>query len=108
MSGEAVSQAVRVNLLLLETGAARSMLACVVDRLDGNGKISSMAACAREQPVRWFVLQSMPVFAQGREKYGAEHDVAIFPPLAAVNVNHHPLAVHVGDLQAGQFRAAHT
>jgi hypothetical protein len=43
-----MAQAVRVNLFLLETGASRSMLACVVDRLDGNGEISGMGASARE------------------------------------------------------------
>ena len=50
----------------------------------------------------------MPVFAQGCEKHRAKHDVAVFTPLSAMNVNDHSLAVHIGDFQTGQFGASHT
>src|ERR1700690_608036 len=49
----------------------------------------------------------MPVFAQGCEKYRAEHDVAVSTPLAA-NVNDHSFAVHITDFQLGQFGTSHT
>src|SRR5260370_17815620 len=36
-------------------------------------------------------------------KLGAEHDVAIFAPLAPLDVNDHSLTVDIADLQASQF-----
>jgi len=38
--------------------------------------------------------------------FGAEHDIAVLAALALANLNHHPLAVDVADLEAGRFRAA--
>ena len=42
------------------------------------------------------------------EQLGTEHHIPVFPSLAALNVNHHTLAVDVADLQAGQFGTAQT
>jgi len=48
------------------------------------------------------------VRAQFLEQDWAEHQVAILTTLAALDVDHHALAVHVTDLQAGQLRVPHT
>ena len=42
------------------------------------------------------------------KQLGTEHHVAVFPSLAALNVNHHTLAVDVAGLQACQFATAQT
>src|SRR5260370_18306682 len=41
-------------------------------------------------------------------KLGAEHDVAIFAPLAPLDVNDHSLTVDIADLQASQFGTPHS
>jgi len=47
------------------------------------------------------------VRAQFLEQDGAEHDVAVLPAFAALNVHHHAAAVDVADLEAGELGAAH-
>src|SRR5271157_5739609 len=51
-------------------------------------------------------LQSAPVLAQGSQQDGAEHDVPILAALTTLDVDDHPLAIDVGDLQASRFSAA--
>src|ERR1700746_484000 len=42
--------------------------------------------------------------AQFLEQDKAEHDVAVFAPFAALDVNYHPSAINVADLQTSQLR----
>ena len=42
--------------------------------------------------------------AQFLEQDRAEHDVAVFATFAFLDVNHHPTAVNVADLQTSQLR----
>ena len=47
-----------------------------------------------------FSLQAPPVCAEFVEQEGAEHHVTVLSPFAALDVNHHPFAIDVADLQA--------
>ena len=42
------------------------------------------------------------------EQNGTEHYVAVLATLAALDVNHHPSAINVADLQASQLRVPNT
>ncbi len=53
-------------------------------------------------------LQAAPVLTQYFEQFWAEHDIAIFAALAALDVNHHALAVDVADFQVCQFSASYS
>jgi hypothetical protein len=48
------------------------------------------------------------VRAEFLEQNGTEHHVAVFATLAALDVNHHPLAINVADLQTSQLRVPNT
>src|SRR5262249_3256617 len=67
---------------------------------------SGMPAVAGEQPVGRLVPEPAPVDAEGIEQLGAEHDVAILASLASPDMDEHPLAVDIADLQVGHLRAA--
>jgi len=90
---------------LADTGALGRFSAGVPDDLRGNRMIGSVPAVAREQPDIGFTPQAPEVLAQGFEQIPAEHDIAIFAALAALDVDHVARTVDVGDLQAGQFGA---
>ena len=48
----------------------------------------------------------MPVNAQLFVQLRAEHDIAVLAALALADMNNHPLAINVADLQVGRFSAA--
>ena len=58
--------------------------------------------------MRWTFSQPAPVLAQFLEQFWAEHHIAISASLAALNVNHHALAVDVADFQVCQLGVAHS
>src|SRR5262249_36451609 len=49
-----------------------------------------------------------PMLTEFFEQLGTEHHIPVFPSLAALNVNHHTLAVDAADLQVCQFGTAQT
>src|ERR1035441_5441796 len=65
-----------------------------------------MPAVAGEEPLLGLAPESAPVDAQFFEQLRAEHDIAVLAALAFPDMDHHPLAVDVADLQVGRFRAA--
>src|ERR1022692_3187342 len=65
-------------------------------------------AVAGEKPLLRLAPESAPVNTQFIEQLRAKHDVAVLATLALPNMNHHPLAVDVADLQVGRFCAACT
>src|ERR1035438_10684252 len=69
-----------------------------------------MAGCvpavARKEPLLGLAPEAAPVGAQFFEQLRAEHDIAVLAALALPDMNHHPLAVDVADLEVGRFRAA--
>jgi hypothetical protein len=66
----------------------------------------SVPAISGKQPDPGWPPQAAPVCAEFLQQFGAEHDVAVFASFAALNVDDHPLAVDIADLQVGQFGAA--
>src|SRR5580658_701052 len=58
------------------------------------------------EPLLGLASKTPPVDAQFLEQLRAEHDVAVLAALALVDMDNHPLAVDVADLQVGRFRAA--
>src|SRR5215471_5135866 len=106
MGGKAVSQSVGMDAFRdassLGGSTTRMPNGFCVDRL-----ITAMILCAWKEPDAGFLRQPLPVLAQFVEQLRTEHYVAIFAPLAASDVNHHALAVDVGDLQMRQFGTAH-
>jgi hypothetical protein len=69
-------------------------------RFGVDGLIASVPGIARKQPDTGLFAQTPPVCAELIEQYGAEHHVAVFATLTALDVNHHPLTINVADLQA--------
>ena len=76
------------------------------DRFRIDGLITVMPAVAWKQPYAGLSRQAVPVLAQFLEQFWAEHHIAIFASLAALDVNHHALAVDVTDFQVRQVRRA--
>jgi hypothetical protein len=48
------------------------------------------------------------VLTQYLEQFWAEHHISVFASLAALDVNHHALAIDVADFQVCQFRASYS
>jgi len=65
-----------------------------------------MPAVAWKEPLLRLAAESAPVCAQFCEQLRAEHDIAIPAALALPDMNHHPLAVDVADLQVGRLCTA--
>src|SRR5208337_5653449 len=107
MRGEAVAQRVRVHRLL-ESGPSSSSFTGMVDRLGSDGPITGVPMLARKQPYAGLSSQPVPVLPQLVEQLGAEQHIAISASFAALDVNHHALAVHVADLQVCQLRIPNT
>ena len=53
-------------------------------------------------------IRSAPVLTQCLEQFWAEHHIPVFASLAALDVNHHALAIDVADFQVGQFSASYS
>src|SRR5712691_6299972 len=102
MCGEAVAQDVWVNPLL-EARSLGGLLAGVARCFRIDGLTRTVPAVARKQPHAGLSPQTAPVLAQCFEQFWAEHHISIYASLAALNVNHHSLAVDVADFQVGQL-----
>ena len=61
-----------------------------------------------KQPSLGFAAQTTIVLSQFGQQVRAEHNIAIFASLAALNMDHHALAVDIADLEVGQFGPAHS
>src|ERR1700730_1711197 len=70
--------------------------------------ITVMLAVAWKQPGAGFSSQAVPMCTQFHEQLCTEHDIAISASLAALNVNHHALAVDVTDFQVRQLGVPRT
>src|SRR5260370_15334516 len=105
MFGETVAQNVRVHPLL----EARS-LGCLMAGVSRCFRIDRLAttvpAVARKQPFAGFSRQAAPVLAQFFEQFWAEHHIAIYGSLPAMDVNHHRRAIDVADFQSCQLCVA--
>src|SRR6267378_1568161 len=107
MRGEAVAQRVGMDWFL-DACALGSLLTGVPRCFRIDGLITVVPTVAWKQPCAGFSRQAAPVLAQLLEQFWAEHHIAISASLAALNVNHHALAVDVADSQVGQLGVAHS
>ena len=103
MSGKAVAQGMGMGVLVFKAGALRGLLTGVPENLGGDRITCRMPSVAGKKPVGGFALQPAPVDAQGIEQLGAEHDIAVLASLASPDMNDHPLAVDIADLQVRHF-----
>jgi hypothetical protein len=102
-----VTQRVGMNLFL-DARSLGGLLAGVPDGFRVDGLIAAMVAVAWKQPLAGFSPQPTPMCTEFFEQFWAEHDIAISAPLAALDVNHHALAVDVADFQARQLRVPYS
>ena len=105
MSGKAVAQSVGMDALVLKTGAFGGVLTGSPEDLGGDRITCGMPSVAGKQPLRGLAPQPAPVDAQRIEQLRAEHDIAVLASLAAPDMNDHPLAVDIADLQVRHFCA---
>ena len=105
MRGKAVAQSVGMDVLVFKAGAFGGLLTGVPENLGGDRMTRRMPSVAGKQPVGGLALQPAPVDAKGIEQLRAEHDIAVLAPLASPDMNDHPLAVDIADLQVRHFCA---
>jgi integrase/recombinase XerD len=105
MRGKAMAQRMGVDVLVRKTSAFGGLLTGVPENLGGDRMTRRAPSAAGEQPIGGLAFQPAPVDAQRLEQLRAEHDIAILAPLASPNMNDHPLAVDVADLEARHFCA---
>jgi len=73
-----------------------------------NRLITAMIFSAWEEPNSRLFPQPPPVFPEFLEQFLAQHHVPIFAFLPALDVNHHALAIDVGNFQVRQFGTTHS
>src|ERR1700758_1491272 len=95
-----------MNVPMREAGAFGGVLTGIPEDLGGDRMTRSVPAVAGKEPLLRLASEAAPVDAQRIEQLRAEHDIAVLGSLASPDMNHHPLAVDVSDLQVGRFRAA--
>src|ERR1039458_129591 len=105
MSGEAVAQGMGMDVLVFKTGAFGGLLTGNPENLGGDRMTRCVPSVAGKQPIGGLAFQPAPVDPQSIEQLGAEHDIAVLASLAAANMNDHPLAVDIADLEVGHFCA---
>src|SRR5665213_757403 len=106
MGCEAVPQRVRMDVLMLKTRAERRLPARRPEHLGGDRAAGRMPPVAGKQPYCRLAQEYSPVGAQRFEQGRTQHHVAVLAALAAADMNHHPLAVDVADLQSSHFGPA--
>src|ERR1700689_2457128 len=105
MCGEAMAQRVGMGLFL----KARSQGSFVAGMPDGfriDRLLTGRVAVTWKKPSSGLGVQGLPMGTHILAQFWAEHDVTISTPFAALDVNHHPFAIDVADLQAGELRVA--
>src|SRR6202167_4387489 len=104
--GEAMTQSVRMDAPMLKARTFSSDLAGGPEDLGGDGITCGVPAVAGKQPLLRLAPETSPVDAKFLQQLRAEHDIAVLAAFALADMNHHPLAVDVTDLQASRFCAA--
>src|SRR3989454_2226543 len=105
MSGKAVTQRMGMDVLVFKAGALRGLLTGTPENLGGDRMTCRMPSVAGKQPVGGLAPKSAPVDAQGVEQLRAEHDISVLASLASPDMNDHPLAVDIADLEVCHFSA---
>src|SRR6266849_7776196 len=93
--------------MLGDPRALRCLLASLPRNLGSDGNVRSpVLQCAGKQIV--LRLHQAPVDSERLQKLFAYGNITVMSAFPLANVNHHPLAVDIGDLKTAQFRAADT
>ena len=97
-----MAQGVNPHVLLVDARLADGVLHGPLHAADRHGvwrfgRVLAVAAQGREEQSRMPV--SLPVGAQHRQRPGRQRNVAVLGPLAAVDMEHHPVAVDIRGLQ---------
>jgi hypothetical protein len=90
---------------VFKAGAFGGLLTGAPENLGGDRMTRGMPSIAGKQPVGGLALQPAPVDAKGIEQLRAEHDIAVLASLPAPDMNDHPLAVDIADLEVRHFCA---
>src|SRR6202050_2830340 len=106
MCGETMTQSVRMDAPMLKAGTFRSDLAGSPEDLGGDGITCRVPAVAGKQPLLRLAPETSPVDAKFLKQLRAEHDIAVLAALALSDMDNHPPAVDVTDLQASRFCTA--
>src|SRR5437763_16424904 len=94
MSGEAVAQSVRMDLIA-ESGARRCLAASRPDHLFGDRLLTGVPAVAGQQPDFWFLAKSAHVSPKLLQQNRTAHDIAIFTAFSTFNVYDHSFPIDV-------------
>jgi hypothetical protein len=97
MSGKAMAQGMDRHLLV-QAGGLGGEAAGELQRSRGQRPFGVEAG---EQPLLWPF--DAPVSPQDGEQLLRQHDIAILAAFALADVDHHPRAVDIGDLQVGHL-----
>ena len=102
MRGEAMAQRVWVDGLFEPRSVGR-LMTCLPNRFGIDRLIAAMILVAGKEPDSRLSPQAVPVLTELVEQLGAEHHMAVFAPLATLNVKDHTLAVDIPDFQVRQL-----
>jgi len=67
----------------------------------GDGHLLVVASCCREDPEG--VSVGLPILAENEQGLGGKRHVAVLGTFASVDMDHHPFAVDIGDLEGEAF-----
>src|SRR5450759_3308983 len=95
----------RMDMLVRKAGAFGGLLTGSPEDLGGDRITCGMPSVAGNQPVGRLAPEPAPIDAQRIEQLRAEHDIAVLASLAAPDMDDHPLAVDIADLQVRHFCA---
>ena len=99
MSSKAMSKRVGMGTNL-DPRSLGGVLARMPNRFRIDRPIRVVAVVARKEPDPGSLPYAAPVLTKLLEQRKTKHHVPVFAPLAALDVNHHALAVDVAELQA--------
>src|SRR5215472_18597087 len=98
VGSKTVAQSVRMDSVL-EASLLRSPMAGIPHGPGADGTVGGVMTPARESPEFGLALESAEVVAQGFQQRSTEHDIAILATFSPADVDHHAVAVDIGDLQ---------
>jgi hypothetical protein len=101
---QGVDAGVFLHAALLQGGFEGALDTALVHRLSGGGRGHTRARRRRKKPDGMTV--GAPVLAQQNQCVIGQRHIAIFVTLALSDVEHHPLAVNIADLQRDAFAQA--
>src|SRR6202035_3944537 len=96
----------RVNTPLIKAGAFGRALTGGPHDLSGYRTAGCVPGVAGKEPLALPAAESSPIIAKRIEQLRAQHHVPVAVALAAMNVDDHPPAVDILDLQMGRLGAA--